>query len=756
MTNERRHVALRAVQLSMHIGSQIGAGVLVDREAGIVRNVPVITLGMTRTSGNGIPPFMVDDTTLQQVADAINRRADVGLRSHITHPTLSGEDGLQTTIGVWRNARMVGGRVIADCHVGTFAAHSPRGNLREFLLGIAEEAPAHVGVSINTTQAHFVDGPEPGTAVLRVDELNAIDWVDIPAANPMGLLGAAPQSGASPVTTTNPAIVPGGSMYTEAQIAVLRELGLPEGATEAEIAAFIESLDEAGKAKFLGAGSPQGTRSPASGTGASATPSVSAGAASTSAPITANQQVIPMATLSEINQIARLGDMPAHWAVEMVLSGKTVAEAREIALAAKERKQRPVQLSGAGSVTVGANLAQQGLDEAIVDAILLRAGTGLAEYEAAPAAGGIGGRVMLSASGGVQARQPSQRAKEFRSHSLVEMGRRYLIALGYREADQLPRTTLASLLMSRRRLESVLHRSGVQLSHATGDFPYLLADAMGKSLRQAYATASPTWPLWCRRNTAPDFKNIKRLQLSEASSLDALSEGEEYAYGTMTESREQYSLGKYGKGISFTWEMLINDDLDAFSRVPMMLGRACSRLEETTAIGILTANATMSDSVALFATAHANLTTGALSTSTLGVARSLMRKQTPLGGDSSNPLELTPKVLIVPEDLSATAEQLVGSTVDPSKYNATPNLAFVQRLVVASSARLSATSPIQWYLAADYNEIDTVEMSFLEGEEGPTIMEEDEFDTDTRKIKVRHVVAAKAIDHRGLVRSSGT
>jgi len=46
-------------------------------------------------------------------------------------------------------------------------------------------------------------------------------------------------------------------------------------------------------------------------------------------------------------------------------------------------------------------------------------------------------------------------------------------------------------------------------------------------------------------------------------------------------------------------------------------------------------------------------------------------------------------------------------------------------------------------------------MAFLEGEEAPTVEEQDEFNNDTRSVKVRHYLEAKAIDFRGLVRCSG-
>jgi hypothetical protein len=68
---------------------------------------------------------------------------------------------------------------------------------------------------------------------------------------------------------------------------------------------------------------------------------------------------------------------------------------------------------------------------------------------------------------------------------------------------------------------------------------------------------------------------------------------------------------------------------------------------------------------------------------------------------------------------------------------------------------LDIASATQWYLAADPNQIDTVEYAGLEGFEGPQIDSEVGFETDGVSYRVRHFFAAKAIDHRGLHRAAG-
>jgi hypothetical protein len=198
---------------------------------------------------------------------------------------------------------------------------------------------------------------------------------------------------------------------------------------------------------------------------------------------------------------------------------------------------------------------------------------------------------------------------------------------------------------------------------------------MGKTLRQAYLDAPKTWPLWARRSTAPDYKQIKRTALSEAPDLTQVKAGKGIVYGTLGEGREVYALADYNGGIRLTRQAIVNDDMDAFGRIPQLQSAAAARKEDDVVYGILQANADMADEVPLFdASDHGNL----------------------LG---------------------------------------------------------SGTVP--WFLAAGTDQIDTVEIGFLEDEPGPVLREEVDFDTEDLKFAVRHTCAAKAIDHRGLFMNSG-
>ena len=80
---------------------------------------------------------------------------------------------------------------------------------------------------------------------------------------------------------------------------------------------------------------------------------------------------------------------------------------------------------------------------------------------------------------------------------------------------------------------------------------------------------------------ATDFKAMNRVQLGEAPQLLKVSEGGEFKRGTISESKESYRIETYGRVVAITRQVLINDDLDAFTRIPAMYGTAIATLPST-------------------------------------------------------------------------------------------------------------------------------------------------------------------------------
>jgi len=290
--------------------------------------------------------------------------------------------------------------------------------------------------------------------------------------------------------------------------------------------------------------------------------------------------------------------------------------------------------------------------------------------------------------------------------------------------------------------------------HSTSDFPEILSAVTNKTLRQAYDAYPRTFALFCRQVLATDFKSMHRVQLGEAPQLLEVGESGEFKRGTLGESKESYKVKTYGRVVAITRQVLINDDLDAFTRIPAMYGNSIAQLESDVVWGIITANPAMADGTALFHANHKNLagTGAALAVDAVGAARAAMAKQT--GLDKKTVLNVRPAFLIVPASLELKAEQLVAQNLVPAATSSVVPQS-IRTLAPISEPRLDAASETAWYLAASPNQIDTIEYAYLEGQQGAYIETRNGFDVDGVEIKCRLDFGAKAIDWRGLYKNPG-
>lgn len=340
--------------------------------------------------------------------------------------------------------------------------------------------------------------------------------------------------------------------------------------------------------------------------------------------------------------------------------------------------------------------------------------------------------------------QLDDNGKQYRGLSLLEMGRDFLEAHG-QSTRGLDRMTLASRMLNFRAAGPM----------GSSDFSSLFANVANKRMRSAYEENAGTYAMWARRApNAPDFKNMSVVQLAGAPDLLQTNEAGEFKYGAMSDGGETYGLLTYGRIVSLTRQAIVNDDLRAFERMVSAFGFAARRLENRTVYSQLTANANLADGVALFHATHANLITGsALAIATLGAGRTAMRLQK---GLQSEELNLSPSYLIVPAGLEQTAYNLTSANYVPAKPSDINEFRAGGRTAVTPIVEpvLDANSATSWYLAASNSQVDTVEYCYLDGAEGPVIESEVGFETDGVSYKCRLDFAAKAVDHRGMLKAT--
>ena len=407
-------------------------------------------------------------------------------------------------------------------------------------------------------------------------------------------------------------------------------------------------------------------------------------------------------------------------AEDLVRSDLTLEQARSELI--KRLKGRNPPISGPSDYGQAFHAGQDESDKrrsAIIDGIALRSGVGL--------------------------ENPAPGATEYAGTSLLDIAQECLTGIGVRLRGFVSKSRIAELALRNRSFGA----------HGTGDFPALMGASAERILRATYQQAPSTWRAFCTVGQANDFREMERIQISEAPELDLLNEHEEYKHGSLSESKAVLSVHKYGKIFSVTWEAIVNDDLGAFAQIPKAFGMSAARKVNDVVYGILTTNPTMSDGKPLFHADHGNLAAGGdvglPDVLTLDAARQAIRTQTGLNGAILN---LAPKYLVGPAALETTIDQILNS-ISLDDANSGKRNPFYRKLEPIVDALLDQDSNRTWYLIADPRTIDTIEVAFLHNSQAPDVIESETFGHDSVEYKCRFVFGAAPIDHRGFYKNPG-
>lgn len=332
-------------------------------------------------------------------------------------------------------------------------------------------------------------------------------------------------------------------------------------------------------------------------------------------------------------------------------------------------------------------------------------------------------------------------ARALRHRSLLDMGRELLTRQGVTVRSH-PADAAIDLLS---------YRS----AHSSSDFPGVLANVANNSLRRAYGETPGRWRAFGRAGEVSDFKEARRSQLGAIGNAVKKPEGGSIQFRSMADAFERIRAETYALGFEVTRETLINDDLDAFSRIVPHMGRSASRVIDVAAFTLLVSNPTMEDGETLFSAAHSNIVDLApLDVAGFQKAYNALRAQTGLGG-ADDILDLMPHGVLVPTALTGAAHQLlVESVVADSVANVNPWGKMIDASMVLDSPRLTSTD--FWYLMADQNMVDILEVAFLQGREMPQIEQERDFGTKGVRFSMLHDFGMSFLDHRGIVRAKVT
>ncbi len=335
--------------------------------------------------------------------------------------------------------------------------------------------------------------------------------------------------------------------------------------------------------------------------------------------------------------------------------------------------------------------------------------------------------------------EAAQRARDLRATSLVDLCRAALQIEGK---------------------ESPQGRDGlIRAALSTYSLPVALGEAANKVLMDSYTESPATWRAFAAIKSAADFKEHTGIRPTQTGELEQVAPGGELKYGSLKESTYKFQVDTFGKNLGIDRRDIINDDLSMFDDTARSLGRSAMR-----AVSDLVYKTLLAGGGSFFSFGNGNYSSGAdtaLSLAALGAGITKVMQQR---DDEGRDLDIRPKILLVPPELSQTAKELLQSDFiqransDEPTGNALKNIVSLEvEPRLSNSNRFSGTSAKAWYLFAGPQDAALV-VAFLQGKQVPTV-EFFGFDADPNKLaatwRVYFDYGAALAEHRAAYRAKG-
>lgn len=305
----------------------------------------------------------------------------------------------------------------------------------------------------------------------------------------------------------------------------------------------------------------------------------------------------------------------------------------------------------------------------------------------------------------------------------------------------------------------------LQAAFSSASLPGVLSNIANKMLLEGYNYVEDAWRKIAKIASVNDFKEHTRYRMTGSFKFQQVGPDGEIKHGQLDEQQFGQKADTHGIMFALTRQMIINDDLGAFTDIPRQIGMGAAEAIAEAVWTLWLSNPNQADGKAFFHADHKNYSEGAdtaLSIDGLTAAEILFAQQIKPNG---KPLGIMPSALLVPPGLKVAAEMLMKSlllnettTANKPKPSTNPHAG---KFDVVSSVYLSNTSFAgasnkAWYLLSDPNRLSAIEVAFLNGVDRPTV-EKTDADFSTLGVQFRGFIdfGVREQDHRGAVKLKG-
>ena len=305
----------------------------------------------------------------------------------------------------------------------------------------------------------------------------------------------------------------------------------------------------------------------------------------------------------------------------------------------------------------------------------------------------------------------------------------------------------------------------LQAAFSTTSLPGILSNVANKMLLEGYNYIEDAWRRICRIASVNDFKEHTRYRMTGSFQFQQVGPDGELKHGQIGEQTFGQKADTHGIMFALTRQMIINDDMGAFTDIPRNIGMGAAEAIADAVWSLLLSNPVQADSKAFFHADHGNYLAGAttaLNVDGLTAGEVLFRSQVKPNG---KPLGLEPRILLVPTALKVIAEMLMKSltlnettTANKAKPQDNPHVGKfdVVSSTYLSNAMFTGNSDKAWYMLADPNRLPALEVAFLNGIDRPTV-EKTDADFNTLGIQFRGYIdfGVREQDYRGAMKMKG-
>lgn len=264
----------------------------------------------------------------------------------------------------------------------------------------------------------------------------------------------------------------------------------------------------------------------------------------------------------------------------------------------------------------------------------------------------------------------------------------------------------------------------IRAALSTLSLPTALGDSANKILLSAYTESPATWRAFANVKSANDFKDHTAIRPSAMDALTQVAKGGELKHTTITEGTYTYSVDTFGRMISLDRRDIVNDDLGVFNENGAAFGRSAAR-----SVSDLVYSTIMANGGSFFSVGNANLDSGGSSVLAFDALSTAIAAVIAQRDGNGNDLDIVPKTLVVPPELTQTAKTLLdsdyiqqintagGPTGNPLKGS----LSLVTEPRLSNTTRFASTaSTTAWFVFASPNDAPVI-VAFLNGSQAPVV-----------------------------------